>query len=154
MTDSSKWVAAKVRLGYILLGAGIGAFAVGAALERWGGDLPFDARILSGLGIFLLGVGAARLVVYRMMRGDRQAAKRQMVEERDERSVMLRNQAGNRAFWVSLALGYVGLMWSSFASNGQLPVLEGDVLWFFLVALVVIPFVVYLATYLLGLNRD
>lgn len=154
MTDPSKWAAAKMRMGVILLATGVVLLAVGVALERWGGDLPFDARILGGLGIFLLGLGGARLYVYRLMRGDRLAVKRQMVEEHDERVVMLRNKAGNRAYWVSLALGYVGLMWSSFASNGQLPLLEGDVLWFFLVALVVIPFIVYLVTYVRGVNRD
>jgi hypothetical protein len=64
-------------------------------------------------------------------------------EERDERSLMIRNQAGNRAYWVSAALVYLGLMWASFAANGDLPELSNDLLWYYLAAGFVIPFGVY-----------
>ena len=153
MRDPSKWIEGKQRTMRGLLGAGMLALLAGAALELWGKSLPFDPRILTGLGILLFGVGAAQFLTYRLMRGDSTAVSRKMVEERDERALMIRAQAGNRAFWVSLALGYIALMWASFADNGQLPALEGDVLWFYLVALVLIPFVVYLVSYVMGNNR-
>jgi hypothetical protein len=153
MSDPSKWMAGKQRTMRGLLGAGMLCLLAGAALESWGRTLPFDPRILTGLGIFLFGVGAAQFLTYRLLRADNSAVSRTMVAERDERVVMIRAQAGNRAFWVSLVLGYVGLMWASFAGNGQLPALEGDVLWFYLVVLVMIPFVVYLVSYVMGTNR-
>jgi hypothetical protein len=68
------------------------------------------------------------------------------VEEHDERTVLIRARAGNRAYWVSTALVYLGLMWASFASSGSLPVLGGDALWNFLAAAVLIPFAVYVAS--------
>lgn len=154
MSDPSKWMEGKQRTMRGLLGAGMLCLLAGAALELWGQSLPFDPRILTGLGIFLFGVGAAQFLTYRLLRADSTAAvSRKMAAERDERVVMIRARAGNRAFWVSLVLGYVGLMWASFAGNGQLPALEGDVLWFYLVALVMAPFVVYLVSYVIGINR-
>ncbi|HEY9088169.1 MAG TPA: hypothetical protein VIO36_08380 [Anaerolineaceae bacterium] len=153
MRNSTKWIESKQRRALILLGAGALLFAAGGALQRWVTGLPFDARIIGGLGILLLGVGLAQYLTYRIVRGDEKAAARKRSEELDERRVMVRNQAGNRAFWVSLVMGYAGLMWASFASNDQLPALEGNTLWFFLVALVVIPFGVYLASYVRGINE-
>jgi hypothetical protein len=70
------------------------------------------------------------------------------VEERDERTVLIRTRAGNRAYWVSTALIYLGLMWVSFAANGSLPALTGNTLWFFLAAGVLIPFGVYITSIL------
>lgn len=154
MSDSTGWVEARVRRALILLGAGAVLFLAGGALQRWAPGLPFDARIVSGLGILLLGVGLAQYITYHGARGDPKAASRKMIDERDERNVLLRARAGHRAFWVSLGLGYTGLMWASFAGNGQVPALEGDTLWFFLVALVVIPFGVYLFNYVRAYNRD
>lgn len=74
------------------------------------------------------------------------AARRLGVEELDERNVAIRRLAGSRAFFVSAALTYVLLIWVSFASNGQLPTLSEDGLWWALAATFVIPLGVYLAS--------
>lgn len=108
MSDSTGWVEARVRRALILLGAGAVLFLAGGALQRWAPGLPFDARIVSGLGILLLGVGLAQYITYHGARGDPKAASRKMIDERDERNVLLRARAGHRAFWVSLGLGYHG----------------------------------------------
>ena len=60
--------------------------------------------------------------------------------------VTIRTRAGNRAFWVSIAMTYAILMWESMASNVSLPKLSSDGLWFFLAAAVVVPFAVYIAS--------
>ena len=85
---------------------------------------------------------------YRAALKDEQSARRLNVEERDERTVLIRARAGNRAYWVSAALIYIGLMWASFAANGGLPPLTGNTLWFFLAAAVLFPFGVYVASIL------
>jgi len=153
MNNRSQWMASKQRGAYVFLAAGILLALTGAVLERWAGNLPFDPRIVTGLGILLLGVALSRFVTYRSLRADGVTAARTMAEEKDERRVAIRNQAGNRAFWVATILGYAGLLWASFASNAQLPALEGDTLWFYLVVLVVIPFAIYLISYARGINQ-
>lgn len=154
MSNHSQWREKKQRKALALLGAGLLVVLVGAALELWAGGLGFDPRIITGVGIFFLGLGGAQYFNNRVTRGDEVSVARKIAEEKDERLVMIRNRAGNRAFWVSLVLGYAGLLWSSFASNGQLPALEGDVLWFFLAGLVTIPFGVYLISYVYGVNQQ
>lgn len=152
MNNRSQWIASKQRGAYLFLAAGILLVLAGAALKQWAGSLFFDPRIVTGLGILLLGVAVSRFIVYRSLRADGVTAARTMAEEKDERRVSIRNQAGNRAFWLSTILSYTGLMWASFAGNSQLPPLEGDTLWFYLVALVIIPFGVYLVSYARGIN--
>jgi hypothetical protein len=104
--------------------------------------------ILTGLGILLGGVGIGFVVRYRPALKDTQSARRLNAEERDERTMLIRARAGNRAYWVSAALIYIGLMWVSF-SWADLPLLGGDALWYYLAACVVIPFGVYIASILL-----
>ena len=145
MDDQNRWIAARVRLGW-------GFLAIGALLAGAGVWLEFqylyvenNFRILTGLGILLAGVGIGLLVRYRAASKDAQSARRLGAEERDERTVMIRARAGNRAYWVSAALIYIGLMWVSF-SWGGLPELGSDALWYYLAACVLIPFGVYVAS--------
>jgi hypothetical protein len=93
-------------------------------------------------------MGVGYLVRYGTALKDEQSARRLSVEEQDERTVLIRARAGNKAYWVSAALIYLGLMWASFASNGWLPQLAGNALWFFLAAGVLIPFGVYIISIL------
>jgi hypothetical protein len=85
-------------------------------------------------------------VRYQAALKDSASARRLTVAELDERSVKIRTLSGYRAYWVSTGLVYTGLMWASFAANGSLPDLSGDVLWYFLAAGVVIPFGVYITS--------
>ena len=122
---------------------------LGYSLQLQFDDLPYNFRIITGLGILLAGIGVGYLVRYGAALKDEQSARRLTVEERDERTVLIRARAGNRAYWVSTALVYIGLMWASFAANGSLPALTGDALWFFLAACVLIPFGVYIPSILI-----
>jgi hypothetical protein len=46
---------------------------------------------------------------------------------------------------ISSGLAFFVLIWSSFAGDVGLPTLSGDALWFSLVAVVVIPYLVFVA---------
>jgi hypothetical protein len=148
MDNRMKWISAKIRTGWILLVTGALVVGLGRFVEHQYSHLPYNLRIITGLGLLLTGIGIGYLVRYWAALKDEQSAKRLTVEERDERTVLVRARAGNRAYWVSAVLVYTGLMWSSFAANGGLPDLSGDVLWYFLAAGVVIPFGVYSASIL------
>ena len=149
MDNRTKWISTRIRIGWAFLAAGALAAAIGffTAVQYVG--RPYDySRIITGLGILLAGIGIGYLVRYRAALKDEGSARHLTAEERDERLVLIRARAGNRAFWVSTLLVYAGLMWASFAANGRLPALGGDVLWYFLAAAVLIPFGVYAASIL------
>ena len=143
MNNHLNWINRQVRLGWVFLAAGLVVALAGILLPRLAGDLPFNERIITGVGILLLGVGTSYLVRFRAIRQDAQAARRILSEEHDERMQLLRARAGNRAYWVSAALAYIVLMWVSFAASGSLPPLSGDALWYLLAAVVVVPFGIY-----------
>lgn len=149
MNKQNKWINRQARLGGWLLAGGIIVVAVGAALELTQADLPFDARLVTALGILLLGGAAAYLVRYRSARKDPTAAQRLITEESDERNQLLRQRAGSRAYTASLVLAMIGLMWVSWAANGSLPPVSDDLLWYFLAGLVIAPGLVYLASMLM-----
>jgi ABC-type uncharacterized transport system permease subunit len=153
MDNRKKWIAAKIRWGWVLLAAGVLLGAAGIIIRRIYADLPYNFAIVTGLGIFLIGLGISNLVRYRAALKDEQVFMRLTVQERDERNVFMRSRAGNRAYWVSSALVYAGLMWESFAANGNLPALRGDALWYFLAAAVLIPFGVYAASILVDQRK-
>jgi hypothetical protein len=146
MNKQTNWISTKVRTGWFFLGAGIVVGMIGLLAQLRFGIQPYNTRIITGVGIFLAGVGIANIVRYRGALKDEQSARRVTADERDERIVQIRNRAGNRAFLVSVSLTYVGLMWASLADRGDLPLLSGDSLWYFLAAATVFPFLVYLAS--------
>lgn len=154
MDNRKQWIVNKIKLGWILLAAGIVCGAAGLILGRVYSALPYNFGILTGLGILLAAIGINNLLVYRKALTDAQVAMHLAVAERDERTVLLRARAGNRAYWVSAVLVYAGLMWESFAANGNLPPLVGDTLWYFLAAAVLIPFGVYAGSILIDQQRS
>ena len=148
MASRTNWIMSKIRLGWIFLAVGVVIALVGVLFEMVYAEMVYNYRIITGLGILFIGIGIGYVVRYRSALKDEQSARRLSVEERDERTVLIRVRAGNRAYWVSAALIYIGLMWASFAANGDLPDLAGDTLWFFLAGCVLIPFGVYVASLL------
>lgn len=146
MDNSTKWLRRKRRTGWILLAAGLLIAVFGLLLPGFVGNLPFRPQVVTGFGVFVIGLGIAQLVPYAATKKDQQAARRLSVEQRDERTRLLRAKAGYRAYWVSAILTIGGLMWVSIASYGGLPQLSPDVLWYYLAAVVVIPFVVYIGS--------
>jgi hypothetical protein len=149
MNNSIQWIKSKVLMGCMFLAAGTLVAMVGIFIRFEYAYLPYNTRIITGSGILLIGIGVASLVRYGTALKDEQSAKRLTVEERDERTVLIRARAGNKAFWVSTGLIYIGLMWASFAVNGAIPALSGDTLWFFLAACLLIPFGTYITSILI-----
>jgi len=143
-----KWIETRIRLGWTFLIGGIITIGSGIIIEHQYYDSPYNLRLIAGLGILLTGIGIAYLVRYRATQKDEQSLRRVHAEERDERTALIRARAGNRAFWCSSAIIYAGLMWESFAANGSVVGLVGDVLWYYLAAAVLIPFGVYLLSIL------
>jgi len=154
MDNRKKWITDKIRLGWILLAAGVLFGAAGTILGRVYANLPYNFGILTGLGIFLAGIGLNNLLLYRKALTNKEVAMQLAVTERDERTVFIRSRAGNRAYWVSTALVYAGLMWESFAANGNLPPLLGNTLWYFLAASVLVPFGVYAGSILVDQRKS
>jgi len=146
MSNQMNWINRQIRLGWVFLAGGLVVAVAGILLPRLVGDLSIDERIITGVGILLLGIGTAYLTHYGAARRDSQAARRMIAEEHDERMQILRAQAGNRSYWVSAVMAYAGLMWVSFVENGSLPPLSADALWYFLAAVVVLPFGIYAAS--------
>ena len=149
MDSRKNWISARIRLGSVFLIAGVLVASLGIFTEMTFYYLTYNFRIITGVGILMIGVGVGYLVRYGAALKDEQAARRLTAEERDERTLMIRTRAGNRAYIVSAVLVYLGLMWSSFAASGSLPALAGDALWFFLAACLLIPFGFYVASILI-----
>ena len=149
MDNRTKWISTRVRMGWLFLAAGALVTIVGIYTELQYAYLPYNFRIITGLGILLAAIGIGNMVRYGAALKDEASARRLTVEERDERTVLIRARAGNRAYWISTALIYIGLMWASEAANGGLPALTGNTLWFFLAAGVLIPFGVYIISILI-----
>ena len=152
MNNQQIYVRNRVRVGWGLLILSIILFAAGLVLQFLV-VVPFNTRIVSGLGIFFAGLGLAQILRYRNVQSNPQTA-RLVNEERDERNILIRARAGNRAFWVSIIMIYTALMWLSFASNGSLPIPTLDGLWFFLAAAVVVPLSVYIGSIVYEQNKS
>ena len=143
MDERRAWAAGRVRLGWGLVGLGVALVVAGTIIGALNAGDGWNYGIIGGLGILAAGVGLGQVIRYRPALHDEATARRITVEERDERSVGIRTRAGNRAWVVSAVLVWIALMWVSFASNGDVPALEGDLLWWYLAAAFVVPFAVY-----------
>ena len=151
--NPKNWLVSKVRSGWIILAAGIMVGVAGALIEWQLGSPTYNFRLITGLGMILISVGIAKIIRNRIALKDEQSARRLHVEQHDERTVFIRNRAGNRAFWASTLLIYLCLMWVSLADNGSLPALNNDALWYILAGCVVIPFGVYIISMLVDERR-
>jgi hypothetical protein len=143
MNERTAWMAKRVRLGWGLIVVGVALLVAGGILGALNAGSGWNYNIIGGLGILAAGLGVSQVLRYRPALRDEASARRIAVEERDERSVQIRTRAGNRAWIVSTVWVWIALMWVSFASNGDVPALAGDLLWWYLVAAFLVPFAVY-----------
>jgi peptidoglycan/LPS O-acetylase OafA/YrhL len=143
MNERTAWIANRVRLGWGLIVLGVALLVASGVLGALNAGDGWNYSIIGGLGILAAGLGIGLVVRYRPALRDEASARRIAVEERDERSVQIRTRAGNRAWIVSAVLVWIALMWVSFASNGGVPALADDLLWWYLVAAFLVPFAVY-----------
>jgi len=152
MTDSRKWIANRVRLGWVLLAAG----ALAGYFARWATSAgsPYNLRIVIGISGLMMAGGVGLLMRFHAGLKDEATARRLMTDAHDERTVSIRMRAGNRAFWASTGLVFAGLMWVSYATKGGLPQLDADTLWYFLAAAMIIPFGVYIGSLVMDESRS
>ena len=148
MNNQIDYIKKQQKAGYYLIGAGIITAVTGIILENFIPNPSFNLRIITALGLLFIGIGVGRIIKYRLTASDPQAVARLVNTERDERLKLLRDRSGFRAYVISGILAYILLMWVSFADSGSLPRLSDDALWFALVAVVVMPAVVFIASYL------
>jgi hypothetical protein len=153
MNKQKNWIFNKLRTGRILVIFGVLLTIAGIIIERTIVVPNFNLKIITGIGILLVGLGVANLVAYRVDPKNPILVKRLAAEMQDERTLEIKARAGNRAYWVSTLLVYTLLMWSSFSANGSLPRLSDDILWFVLAGCVLIPFIVYISSIVIEQNR-
>jgi len=153
MNNHTNWINNKICIGKIFVIFGVLFSIAGIIAERTIAETIFNLKIITGVGITLLGIGITYLVTYRLESNDPIKIKRLAAEMQDERTVNIKARAGNRAYWVSTVLIYSLLMWLSFSANGSLPRLSDDVLWFVLAGCVLIPFIVYISRIVFEQNR-
>jgi hypothetical protein len=125
MDNRTKWIKTRISIGWMLLAVGALIAVAGIIAELQLAEQPYNFRIVTALGILFIGMGIGNLIRYGAALRDEKSARRLMVEEADERTVLIRTRAGNRAYWASAAFIYIGLMWASFANRGDLPALAG-----------------------------
>jgi hypothetical protein len=153
MNDQKKWLNNRIRMGWFFVGLGILFILVGVYFEINYSYIPYNVSIVTGLGILWAGIGIGLVVRYQTALKNNQSAKRLLIEEFDERNQLIRYRAGYRGFWVAIILVYVILMWLSMAANGSLPPIGEELLWYFQVACVVIPFGVYIISFIIDQKK-
>ena len=153
MSNEKIWVNKKIRLGWFFVILGILFSLVGIAFEIFWSFIPYNVSIITGLGILWLGIGIGIIVKYYAAKKDSISVKRLMIEEQDERNTIIKFRAGYRGFWVSIIMVYILLLWLSLASNGSLPPIEKDLLWYIQAACVIIPFSVYVISFLIDQKK-
>lgn len=142
MAKSENPFALRIRAWWGLLAIGVLLLAAGLALGYRLPEKEMISRLVSGIGITLIIIGAVQAVLYRFLGMDKENAVRIAAAESDERSVRIRQRAGSRGFWVAMVMIFGALMWVS-AASGSDAVLNVDALWSYLVACTVTPLVVY-----------
>ena len=120
MHDERAWISGRVRLGRLLLAVGAAVVVVATVLGVADLVPGWDFRVVGGLGVLMLGLGLGLVMRYRSALDDDAAARRLVVEERDERTVQIRTRAGYRAWVVSAVFVWIGLMWASLAGRQRL----------------------------------
>lgn len=140
MKPSTKTIAMKVRLGWILLAASAAILLTGAAIHSFNPLLIERFQWMMGLAILLLGMSITLLVSNLPALRTTQAAARKLNAETDERNISIRNAAGFAAFLVAASVNYVAFFVYSALTRG-----EGyDLLWYVMAFLAVFPVIVFI----------
>jgi hypothetical protein len=154
MADRRRWLRRRALVGLLLLVAGLVVVVGSVVAGGWSDESGSNFRVVGGFGMGLGGAGLGLLVRYGTAMRNEEAARRIVAGDLDERIILFRQRAAARAYWTSAPLVFGGLMWTSYASQGQLPKLEGDTLWAFLAFTLVVPLAVYAGSLVLDDRRS
>jgi hypothetical protein len=136
------------------LGLGVLVVLVGGAVILAVGDRGRGGHVILAIGLVLVVMGGVALGRAAYYQRNPQVGRQVQLNERDERMILIRTQAGNRAFWLSSALTFALLMWASFPADFGLPSLTLDRTWFALAVTVVTPLLVYVGGIVYGQSRS
>lgn len=150
MHNQTKWAKGILTWGFVASGFGLVLMAAGFLLSEPLSNLGLDRMLIIASGIFVFVLGVVSLLQYAFVRKHPQSGEQMMIQERDERIHSIRALAGSRAYGVSSSIAVLLLLWASFEGTNRLPDLSGDLLWFSLAALVVLPGVVYIGWIIYG----
>jgi len=150
MNKKTDWFVRKKRNALLFMVSGLIVTFSGILFEVFHVSLGFDARLITGSGFLVFGVSFSNWLQYLSAIKDPKTAKREYLAQMDEREIFIRSTAGNRAFWISIVCTYSLLMWESLSSNGSVPQLSDNTLWYWLAAAVVIPFITYIVGIIQG----
>ena len=145
MNKQTNWTKNILTWGLVLMGLGLVVAIAGFFLPSLGSSIVLPDGLVIGISIMLFVLGIAGLAQYAYVRMNPKAGHRMMIDEQDERTKLVHARAGQRAYWISSSLAFLVLIWVSFAGDVGLPTLSGSALYFSMVAVVVVPFIVYIA---------
>ena len=146
MNNQMEWINRKVRLGWLVFTAAIIFAAIGIILEWQIKPQSFNPKYITSLGIVLFALGISRLSMYLPGRRSPQAAARVAATVNDERKITIRDKAGYGAYCFSTILTVVGMLWVGGAEHRGQPFLSVDIIWYYLVALFLLPFCFYVVS--------
>ena len=147
MENTTELLRKKIRMGALMLAAGVLVFITGLSLPYLLPASVLNLKWLEAIGLLLIVWGGVMLARYVLARRRPGEMRRSLVEERDERTVAIRNQAGYTAYLVSMVITSLGLF--IYSSLNQTP--GFDPIWLLLAFLVLAPTAVFIS-YLVWLN--
>jgi ABC-type tungstate transport system substrate-binding protein len=100
----------------------------------------YTPRIAVALGILVVGWALAILIRFGIARRNAGSMKRAMIEETDERQLLIRSRAGYDAFTLSIPTTAIGLILYS-AISRDLP--QPDPFWYYMIFMTLLPIVIY-----------
>lgn len=153
MNKGQRWINRKVRWGAIQTTAGILFLVAGIILEWRIQPLTFNPKNITSVGIMLFIIGVVCLMRYLPARRNSKEATRLTAEDHDERMIGIRARAGYRAYILSAALTVVLTFWVGGAHHRGEPVMSSDTVWYYLVALILLPICFYVGSIMYDARR-
>jgi len=126
--------------GWALLALAMLLFLAGIVPPLLGWQTFYTPRIAIALGILVIGWALAILIRFAIARRNAGTLKRAMIEETDERQLLIRSRAGYDAFALSIPTSSIGLILYS-AISRDLP--QPDPFWYYMIFMTLLPIVIY-----------
>jgi hypothetical protein len=130
----------EMKKGWALLGLALLLFLAGIVPPILGWQTFYTPRIAVALGILVVGWALAILIRFGIARRNAGSMKRAMIEETDERQLLIRSRAGYDAFTLSIPTTSIGLILYS-AISRDLP--QPDPFWYYMIFMTLLPIVIY-----------
>ncbi|MCE1252792.1 MAG: hypothetical protein LWX83_04495 [Anaerolineae bacterium] len=149
MKTSNSYFSRRLKIGTFILAAGMIVTIAGTFVSILQPEAQSLRKWIISMGFLLLGIGTANFIRYYSISQNAIAARRAELAEKDERSLMIRNQAGYSAYLFSTVVAYGALM---IYSNLTQSTPGFDFFWFYLVFAAVAPSIFYII-YLTWLHK-